>query len=85
MTRPWAVGMSLNCQHNPRCANIYEAESGIDVTFPCAGLGLEDAAMIVAAVNAVVPECVGDAIKAEIDRVNALVSQRKRLDGVRFE
>lgn len=51
--RPWSVGQSALCRHTPRCANIFITADGVDVTFPCSGLSVADAMLIVAAVNAV--------------------------------
>lgn len=73
--RPWATGQSANCRHIPRCANIYELESGVDVTFPCSGLNVADAAMIVAAVNATTsePNDIIAALEVEWRRLGELV------------
>jgi hypothetical protein len=83
--RPWAVGQSALCRHTPRCANIYELETGCDVTFPCAGLSLADAALIVAAVNAAsVPADAHDiiaGIESSWRRVAELVAAAARVQG----
>lgn len=76
--RPWSAGASALCRHSPRCANIWQTETEGDVTFPCSGLSMEDAALIVAAVNAIGPgsadlDSVLRAVEAEWRRVHQLM------------
>jgi len=84
--RPWSVGQSARCPHRPRCANIFELESGVDVTGTCSGLSVADAVLIVAAVNAVgaLPvdlDRLAVAIEAEWRRVAQLAADALRAQG----
>jgi hypothetical protein len=80
----WAIGRSALCRHAPPCANIFDPESGCDVTFPCSGLSLADAARIVAAVNAgphAQSESIIAALESEWRRVAELAAAAARVQG----
>lgn len=89
--RPWSVGQSKLCQHSPRCANIWISDDdhyGTDVTFPCSGLSVADATLIVAAVNVLaagnlLPDlhAMIAAVEAEWRRVAELASAAARVQG----
>lgn len=77
--RHWSVGFSALCPHLPLCANIYDTESRVDITFPCAGLSRWDALTIVAAVNAA-GKPMAD-VDAELQREQARVEDLLRRAG----
>ena len=83
--RPWAVGQSATCLHRPRCANLFVAEDGTDVTAPCSGLSVEDATLIATAVNALETGATLDAVLAACEaqwrRVAELASDAARAQG----